>query len=390
MTSNPPVDDLLKAIDEAWACWRDLPDGSRYQELTRQLGLFVQAVVQEATQDGGAKLTSPITGVGMVTIHIEVTAGRRRIVNHRHVKDFDEVVGEYLIMLCNKYIKFQDIQHVRSAAYVRMGIVQKAYTLERSLKNLRNKELLSNLQDDPFNQTREVENVSFKPGTDKLLKSDDPRPDYNTAEVIEELEDDLIFKRLETLWFFPYFDHTPDLDHAPAALFPESFSGLSLRYIYVDLRYNAGVSLTEISGELNVHSSRLTELKKEYTLLFPGIASKAWLNLEKDFKPIRVEDQMLHKMDLKGVHSRYSLMRIIDDQRIKEKVLRSKRILWRLFRFAVEIVKNPADEFSETLDLIVVDETKRHRVKITVKQDQDALYLLEIRLMAQKCASAVA
>jgi hypothetical protein len=392
MTSNPPIEDLLKAIDEMWRFWRNAPDGSRYQALTRQLGLFVQAVVQDATQNGWTKLTSPITGVGKVAIHVVVTDGRRRIINHHHVTDFDEVVGEYLMTLCKKYLKFPDIQHVRSAAYIRMGIVQKAYTLERSLKNLREKETLTNELDAPFFQTGVAEKKSSKIDADEPLKSDDSGyswqgevgPDVSAVAVIEELEDNRIFERLKTLWFYPYSDH------AAAERFPKSFSGLSLRYVYVDLRYQAGVSLTEIAGELNVHSSRLTELKKEYTQLFPGIESKVWLNLEKDFKPIRVEDQMLHRMNLKGVHSRYSLLRIIDDQRIREKILRSKRILWRLFRFAVELVKKPGDGFSETLHLLVLDETKRPDVKIILKQDQDSIYLSDSCLLAQKCASVAA
>ena len=295
MKPYPAIADVQMAIDKAWKYWRNMPDGRRYHALTHQLGIFVQAVVQDAIKEGKATLTATIPHVGRVFITVVESQGRKIIANHSHVIDFDEVVNDYLTYLCKRYILKPDTQHVKSPAYIRMGIVMRAYTLERQLKNIRYRETT---KDEP----------------DALPMMEKHHPDLN---------------RLKTLWFYPYGEGSA------TKILSRSFQGLSLRYLYTVLRYNAGVSLSATAAELGIHSSRLTAVKKEYACLFPDIQSGAWLNFPMDYNPIRVEDPMLFKLDLKGVHRRYSLLKFTDDRRVQQKILLSKHILWHLLQFAV-------------------------------------------------------
>lgn len=399
---RPLITDLQKAIDEAWNFWRMSPDGSRYHALTRQLGLFVQAVVQHAIKDGKAMLTTPIPNVGKVSISMVVVNGRSIITNLSHVKDFDEVVNDYLMWLCKRYLEKPDTQHVQSPAYIRMGIVMRAYSMERQLNNLRKREMLTTDPSAPIIQSGR-EGVSTTEATRLLARdaqtdilvsgSQTPNdlrywsPDYGEVSFSNdiraaELEDDGFFNRLKVLWFYPY------LDFRTTVHLPKSFQGLSLRYVYVALRYNAGFSLSEIAKELDIHSSRLTALKKEYSRLFPNIRSDVWLNLKKDFKPICVEESMLCRMNLKGVHNRYSLLKVIDDKWVRTDILRSKRIFWQLFRLAVDRVKKPDDGQLDNLHIVLRNEDKIPDVKITVKQDRNSLCLMDSCRLAQKNDSA--
>jgi len=106
---------------------------------------------------------------------------------------------------------------------------------------------------------------------------------------------------------------------------PVLFHGISLRYLYVALRFNSGVSLSKIAAELDVHGSRLSALKKEYTCLFPGIDSRAWLTIHTDYKPILLKENMMVKMNLKGCHHRYSLIKRTDDLRVRFRYFKTKR-----------------------------------------------------------------
>jgi hypothetical protein len=293
---KPPqsINDLQQVVDQAWKSWRNLPDGPGYQALTRQVGLFVHAVVQDAIKGGRALLSSPIPHVGRVSITVIESGGRRTIMNHCHVTDFDEVVNDYLAWLCERYLLKPGTRHIQSPAYIRMGIVMRAYTLERRLRN-----------------TRQRESATQEP---------------DAFSMAEKFPGDLYY--LKTLWFHPYGS-----DDASATL-PGSFQGLSLRYLYTAMRYNAGVSLSETATELGIHPSRLTAVKKEYSRLFSDPPSDAWLAFPMDYIPVGVTDPMLSKLNLKGVHQRYSLIKTTADNRIRQKILRSKHILWHLLQFS--------------------------------------------------------
>ena len=384
---------LQEALNAAWTAWREVPDGSRYRALTLQLGLFIDAVIQDNLSKGSA-FTARIPGLNHeVRIRVSVKDERRIIITHHYVTDLDELVGEYFVGLCEKYLKFPDIQHVRSAAYIRMGITQKAYTLERKMKTLRVKEIPAS---DPHvfaiaEKTRKRK-ISFVSSDDDLVNPEDSpeiATDYGDMNVesgfpADESEDSPVFERLETLWFYPY------MENAVSKRLPPSFKGLSLRYIYVVLRYHSGAALGEIAKELNITQGRLTELKKEYNLLFPQIHSDAWLNLEVDFKQIRLKDPVLYKMNLKGVHRRYSLLKYSNDPYINKTILRSKRIFWRLFQLAVMVIKESGEQFLDALNVIVLDENNRPDVKMTVMQDAGSLCLTAYWRLGENSRDVVA
>jgi hypothetical protein len=343
---KPPqsINDLQQAVDQAWKSWRNLPDGPGYRALTRQVGLFVHAVVQDAMKGGRALLTSPIPHVGRVSITVIESGGRRTIVNHCHVTDFDEVVNDYLAWLCDRYLLKPGTRHVQSPAYIRMGIVMRAYTLERRLKNTRQRE----------SATRE--------------------PD--TFSMAEKFPGDLF--HLKTLWFHPYGN-----DDSPAAL-PGSFQGLSLRYLYTALRYNAGVSLSETAAELGIHPSRLTDVKKEYSRLFSGKPSDAWLAFPMDYIPVRATEPMLYKLNLKGVHQRYSLIKITEDDRIRQKILRSKHILWHLLQCGAHPAGRSGMKINTPLHLEIPANAGIPDTRMTVVQKNPGhIILLDFQPLAQ-------
>lgn len=350
MKPHPEITYIQTAIDHAWKSWRSVPDGRRYQILTRQLGIFVQAVVRDAIKDGKATLTTTIPHVGRVFITVIETHGRRTIANLSHVTDFDEVVNDYLAWLCNRYILKPDTQYVQSPAYIRMGIVMRAYALERRLKNSRHRETTKD-----------------KPDATPMVEKRPP-----------------VLNRLKTLWFYPHGD-----DPAPKAI-PVSFQGLSLRYLYTALRYNAGVSLSTTAAELGIHASRLTDVKKEYARLFPGIQSGAWLNFPMDYKPICVAEPMLLKLNLKGVHRRYSLLKSTDDKRVQQEILQSKHILWHLLQFASNLVCKEDLNIPETSNLKVPGKNNLPDTLISVKQDHNHMVVMDFWSSPQKKRSVVA
>ena len=344
MKPSPAITPPQTLIDQAWISWRSVPDGNRYQTLTRQLGIFVQDVVREALVTGKAVLSATIPHVGRVFITIIESNERRTITNHTHITDFDEVVNDYLTWLCRRYLLKPDTQHVQSAAYIRMGIVMQAYTLERREKNKKQQEIRTN----------------------------------NPVEKLPEKEKTFTPDRLKILWFYPYGDNP-----IPDRLHP-FFQGLSLRYIYVALRYNAGASLSEIAQELGIHASRVTAVKKEYARLFPEIHSSAWLKINMDYKPIYVEDPMMYKLNLKGCHHRYSLIKTTDDKRLQRKILKSKQILWQTFTFATEQAKRTEALCPEPFYLKVLNLYKTPDVQLKFRQDQDQIFLMDYFPLTQK------
>jgi len=350
MNPGPLITKPQTSLDQAWESWRSVPDGYRYQVLTRQLGIFVQEIVREALIDGKAMLTTTIPHVGRVFITVVESNGRRAITNHTHITDFDEVVNDYLTWLCRRYLQKPDTQHVQSPAYIRMGIVMRAYTLERKEKNKNHQEIMND----------------------------------NSAGELFGREKGSTYDRLKTLWFYPHGEaHIPNL-------LPPSFQGLSLRYIYVALRHNAGTSLSEIARELDVHASRVTAVKKEYTRLFPNIHSSAWMKIDTDYKPICVEEPMMHKLNLKGCHHRYSLIITTDDRRTKQKILQCKHTLWQAFTFAMDQAKRREDVSPEPFYLKVLDFNHKSGAQLKLRQDHKHLFLMDCSPLTQKQGAVTA
>ena len=350
MPQTPSIPALQAGIIRTWKKWRKVPDGNHFKILTRQVGIFVHAVVQDALKEGTTTLTSPIPHVGRVAITVAVFRGKSTIVNHSHVTDFNEVVNDYLTWLCNKYLLKPDTQHVQSPAYIRMGIVMRAYSMERGLKNTLQKEQLN---------------------AEAVMR---PSPENEIPDT----------RRLKTLWFYPCNDETD-----PVAL-PRSFQGLSLRYLYVALRHNAGARLTDIAAELDIHSSRLTALKKEYTRLFPEINSGAWLYFVMDYKPVRMQDTLLHKLNLKGVHRRYSLLKSIDDKRIQMDILRSKYLLWHLLQFAALQAGKPGTHIREQTCLTIPGNSNMSDMVMIIEQDNNHISVLDFQPSTQKKGGYIA
>jgi len=350
MNPGPLITKPRTSLDQAWKSWRSVPDGNRYQVLTRQLGIFVQEIVREALVDGKALLTTTIPHVGRVFITVVESNGRRTITNHTHVTDFDEVVNDYLTWICRRYLQKSDTQHVQSPAYIRMGIVMRAYTLERKEKNKKQREVIN---------------------------------DNPAGELIRK-EKGSTHDRLKTLWFYPHGEAPiPDL-------LPPSFQGLSLRYIYVALRHNAGTSLSEIARELDIHASRVTAVKKEYTRLFPHIHSSAWMKIDIDYKPICVEESMMHKLNLKGCHHRYSLIITTDDRRAKHNILKCKQILWQAFTFAMDQAERREDITPEPFYLKILDFNHKSGVRLKLRQDHNHLFLMDYSPLTQKQGAVTA
>jgi len=329
---------IQTSIDKAWKSWRDMPDGSHYQLLTHQLGIFVQIVVQDALVDGKAVFTSSIPHVGRVFIKVIASKGRRIITNHNYIKDFDEVVNDYLAWLCKKYVLKPDTQHVQSPAYIRMGIAMRAYTLERAQKNRKAQEII--------------------------------KEEFELSEITKQ--NHFKYNQLKTLWFYPYGKEAiPDI-------LPRSFHGISLRYLYVALRFNSGVSLSKIAAELDVHGSRLSALKKEYTCLFPGIDSRAWLTIHTDYKPILLKENMMVKMNLKGCHHRYSLIKRTDDLRVRFQILQNKEILWHLLILATDLATHGLSPLLKPFHYNVSGKNNMPDIQLTVKQDKNNIILMDI------------
>jgi len=297
----------LEALHQAWQEWRSDSTPNRFTVLEGKLAGLMEAALQESKRIGPymilstriARLPQPY----VLKIKFDEN-GRRLVVGNKWISDFDEVVNTYYYSFLGRWAKKPEIK-INSAAYVRMGICLCAFSMERKRKNEANRE--ESLDEDRGADGKPIEE-EIQPSESSTLNP-------------------IFRKTLNRIWFYPL----SATDQLPGST--PGVPGLSIRYLYTDLRIQSGVTTTDIASELEIHSSRLTTVRQELSDLFPMVSPKTWLPLG-DFLPLVFSPEIMQRMDLIGLHSRFSLVRRPLDLQMQQRILFFKTILLEAYALA--------------------------------------------------------
>ncbi len=308
VTPATDIESPLEAFGKALEEWRAAPTPDGFDAIKENLAMLVAVSLEEAKGSGNViHLSARIPGYpNPYVLKIKTTEdGRRAVLGNRWLTDFDEVMHTYYLTLLERLEKNPNFQ-ITSYAYLRMGLCQRAFSLERRIKTIASREKF--LEDDPMMETK------GSASQNENQKGISPDPFFQ--------------KLLFQIWFYPCIEMKK---------IPEGFAdapGLSLRYLYTILRIQSGATTSDVSKELGVHSSRLTAVKQELVDLLPMVSKKIWLPLGSDFFPLEFSDELMHRMDLIGVNRRYGLLRKPLGSRMRGRILFSKIILWEAFSLA--------------------------------------------------------
>jgi hypothetical protein len=292
----------LEALQQAWQEWRDDPIPSRFSVLGQKLAGLMETALQDAKRVGRSHLVLStriprLPQPYVLKIKFEEN-GRRLVVGNKWISDFDEVVNTYYDNLLKKWKKKPELK-ITSAAYIRMGICQCAFIMERRRKN----------------KAKWEESSEIDPDVEKIQQPEKSQSDHFSQNIRNRI------------WFYP----VSEKDQLTGSTL--GTPGLSIRYLYTDLRIHSGATTTDVASELGIHSSRLTAVRQELADLFPVISPKTWLPLG-DFLPLEFSPEIMRRMDLIGVQRRFSLVRRAIGSQMQQRILFSKTILWEAYILA--------------------------------------------------------
>jgi hypothetical protein len=349
--SDPLSLDSLELLQQAVQAWRDHPDGANFQEIARELQGVVEVTIAAAR--GGRKqavLLAPMPG-STTPLRLQVsffTDGSRVIKAHQHVRNFDDVVQDFLLRTLERFLENPSF-NIRHPAYIRMGLVWCAYALERSASReaQRNKKF--------------GEGMDTGPGPDSDREAGSFGGSWLKAALFQEDFLDVLC----AIWFHP-------CPHHPLHLLPAEAPALSLRYLYGSIRFHSGTPLQAIAKELGVHGSRLSAVKRELQMLVGSKDAGEWLPLG-DFMPFRCAQPVLEQIDLIGAHVRYSYCRSTRETAIFQRIQRHKLILWEAYLHARQWIRKSTPKFA-------LHSTRR----VSLEKDSKPLATLEFRIDARQ------
>lgn len=342
---------LLEPLDQAWDTWKGHPDGANFRNLARELALLTEAVIANARGGGPIATFSAPLPVAQerirITVHFKPN-GQRVIEQHRHVRDFDDVVQEFQLHTLERFLRNPNFR-IKDEAFIRIGLALRAYSMERAVR----REALRSLPSD-------------SPGA---IGVDEERTSPRASATLEMGPDEQFVEILEEIWFHP--------SHRPArSPLVQDAPGLSLRYLYTTLRVHSGVRLQEIGQELGIHASRLTALKKELNDLLPSFTAE-WLPMG-DFLPLNYSREVLESLDLISARSRFSLIRDLLDHKAHGQIQRHKRVLWEAYLWAREQLEDPQGLSSSLCQRKVANEYQELEAVLEIQSREQSGELLKV------------